>query len=254
MNRTMALVDRQRQLASWLLHRNPAEAPLLSDAPPAPASVRLRVYADGYRWRLVEVLGHDFPALRASLGEDRFDALAEAYLAAHPSRHPSVRHVGQRFPRWLAQRDATSADLARLEWCQGAVFDAADAPARGIDDMAALPPEAWACLRLHMHPAVRRLRLRSNAIAVLAAHARGQPLPALRPDSPTAWLLWRAGFDVHWRRLPRDEAVALVAIARGETFADWCVRLPGRSPALRAARLMKRWLSDGLVADLSFPA
>lgn len=35
------------------------------------------------------------------------------------------------------------------------------------------------------------------------------------------------GFDVHWRRLPRDEAMALVAIERGDAFADWCVRLPG---------------------------
>lgn len=254
MNHTTALVDQQRQLASWLLRRNPAEAPLLSDAPPAPASVRLRVYAEGYRWRLVEVLGHDFPALRASLGEDRFDTLAEAYLAAHPSRHPSVRHLGQRFPHWLALRDATSADLARLEWRQGEVFDAADAPARSIDDMAALSAEAWAGLRLMLHPVVRRLRLHSNAIAVLDAHARGERLPPLRPHPPTAWLLWRAGFDVHWRRLPRDEAMALVAIERGDTFADWCARLPGRSPALRAARLLKRWLSDGLVADLSFPA
>ncbi|WP_299344765.1 DNA-binding domain-containing protein [uncultured Pseudoxanthomonas sp.] len=254
MSRSMALVDRQRQLAGWLLRRDPAEAPLVSDALPAPASIRLRVYADGYRWRLVEVLGHDFPALRASLGEDRFDTLAEAYLAAHPSRHPSVRHLGQHFPRWLALRDATSADLARLEWQQGEVFDAADAPACSIDDVAALSPEAWTRLRLHVHPAVRRLRLRSTAVAVLDAHARGQPLPALRPQAPTAWLLWRAGFDVHWRRLPRDEAMALVAIERGDTFADWCVRLHGRSPAMRAARLLKRWLSDGLVADLSFPA
>ena len=254
MSRTMALVDQQRQLAGWLLRQDPAEAPLVSNALPAPASMRLRVYADGYRWRLVEVLGHDFPALRASLGEDRFDALAEAYLAAHPSRHPSVRHLGQRFPRWLALRDPTSADLARLEWQQGEVFDAADAPALSIDDMAARSPDAWAGLRLMVHPAVRRLRLRSNAIAVLDAHARGEPVPALHPRAPTAWLLWRAAFDVHWRRLPRDEAMALVAIERGDTFADWCVRLPGRSPAVRAARLMKRWLSDGLVADLSFPA
>ena len=254
MNRTMALPDQQRQFAAWLLRRNPAQAPAVSGSPAASPITRLRVYADGYRWRLVEVLGHDFPALRASLGEDRFDTLAGDYLDAHPSRHSSVRHFGQRFPHWLARHDATAADLARLEWRQGEVFDAADAPARSIDDMAALSPEAWAGLRLVLHPAVRRLRLHSTAIAVLDAHARGERLPPLRPHAPSAWLLWRAGFDVHWRRLPRDEAMALVAIERGDAFADWCVRLPGGSPALRAARLLKRWLSDGLVTDLSFPA
>ena len=48
-----------------------------------------------------------------------------------------------------------------------------------------------------------------------------------------------------------DEAMALAAVARCDVFADWGVRLPGTSPALRAAGLLKRWLTDGLVAGLS---
>ncbi len=254
MNRTTALAARQQEFAQWLLHRHPGRTPVVGASPPASTAARLRVYTEGYRTRLVEVLGNDFPVLRASLGARRFEALAGAYLAAHPSRHPSVRHLGDRFARWLQVVDvgnAVPADLARLEWRQGEVFDAIDAPACGIEALAALAPDAWLRLRLVLHPAVRRLRLRSNAIDVMRAHASGSRLPALHARPASAWVLWRTAFDVHWRRLARDEAMALAAVARGDAFADWCVRLSGENPALRAASLLKRWLADGLVAGLS---
>lgn len=256
MTATMPLARTQRAFAAWLLHRDAAKAPGIVAVDEGDRAVRLGIYADGYRWRLVDVLGDDYPVLRASLGQDRFDTLAEAYLHAHPSRHPSVRHVGAGFARWLATRTQEApapADLARLEWAQGEVFDAADADTASIDTLATLSPDAWPALRWSLHPAVRRIRLRSNAIALLDAHAGNALLPALRSQPVTTWLLWRHAFDVHWRRLPRDEAMALAAVARGAPFADWCARLPGAVPALRAAGLLKRWLTDGLLTDLPPP-
>ena len=256
MNAAMPLAGIQRGLANWLLHRDAGQAPRIVAADHDERMTRLHLYADGYRWRLVDVLGHDYPVLRASLGGDRFDGLAEAYLQAHPSRHPSVRHVGAGFARWLATRTREApalADLARLEWRQGEVFDAADAPPDTLDAIAALPADAWPALRWSLHPALRRVHLRSNAIALLDAHASEVPLPALCSRSTTTWLLWRHAFDVHWRRLPRDEAMALAAVARGAPFADWCARLPGKAPALRAAGLIKRWLADGLLTGMRMP-
>lgn len=253
MSTTMPLADTQHAFAAWLLHRDAGSAPAIAAHGDAERTTRLDLYADGYRWRLIEVLGNDYPVLRAALGHDRLDALAEAYLRAHPSRHPSVRHFGARFARWLADHAPGTpalADLARLEWTQGEVFDAADAPLATADALAALSPDAWPALRWSLQPAVRRLRLRSNAVALLEAHARGAVLPALHTRPATHWLLWRHDFDVHWRRLPRDEAIALAAVARGVPFADWCARLPGDTPALRAAGLLKRWLTDGLLTGL----
>ena len=256
MTATMPLAGTQRAFAAWLLHRHVGTAPDIVAACDGERAIRLDLYADGYRWRLVDVLRHDYPVLRASLGQDRFDALAEAYLHAHPSRHPSVRHVGTGFARWLATRTPEApalADLARLEWAQGEVFDAAEADTADIGAMATLPADAWPALRLSLHPAVRRVHLRSNAAALLEAHAGGAVLPALRRQPLATWLLWRHAFDVHWRRLARDEAAALAAVARGVPFVDWCARLPGPTPALRAAGLLKRWLTDGLLTGLRIP-
>lgn len=214
----------------------------------ADAAHRLRIYADAYRLRLVEILGNDFPATRAMLGENEFAVMAERYLRAHPSTQPSVRHLGAAFSDWLeAQTDAPPGlhELARFEWLQAAAFDAVDAPTLDADDIAALAPEAWPALRLHLHPAARLLDTHQLAIRDGA--------PAWSADAgPVRWLLWRdADGDVLWRQLEDDEAEALHALHANATFGDLCERLSahhGDGAALRAASLLKRWLADGLVA------
>src|SRR5262245_41797708 len=61
------------------------------------ASERLAVYARMYCARLVDVLREDYPRVAAVLGNDDFADLTHAYLAAHPSTHPSLRWFGRSF-------------------------------------------------------------------------------------------------------------------------------------------------------------
>lgn len=259
MNTAPTLQARQASMHAWLRHGDAGIARGIDSARVhgEARGDRLRIYADAYRLRLVDVLGQDTPATKAVLGERRFDLLAEAYLRAHPSTQPSVRHFGHAFADWLAaQRDVPRnvADLARFEWQQGEAFDAVDADALGLDAIAALPAQAWATLRLQLHPATRLLALRGNAVELVDAHARGMPVPRARGRATTHWVLWRSAGDVHWRRLEIDEAAALDAIQSGDTFAQLCERLNARhgEDALRAASLLKRWLADGvLAADVS---
>ena len=85
---------------------------------------RVGIYQTMYFWRLLEVLREDFPKLATALGDD-FESLARDYLAAHPSEHPSVRHVGDRLPGFVATHALVRArpwlaDLARQLLAQGA--------------------------------------------------------------------------------------------------------------------------------------
>ena len=207
----------------------------------ADAVHRLRIYADAYRLRLIEILGNDFPATCDALGEDDFAEFAERYLQAHPSTQPSVRHVGSAFADWIeSQADAPTGlhELARFEWLQAASFDAFDAASLAVDDISTLAPEAWPGLRLRLHPSARLLDTARLAIR------DGEPAVSAN-DDPAHWLLWRdADGDVHWRQLEADEAHALHAVDAGTTFGELCERLS----ALRAASLLKRWLADGLLA------
>lgn len=244
------LAATQAAMQGWLLHGDPGIAARI-DGGDAPH--RLRIYADAYRLRLLEVLGNDFPATKAVLGDEAFDALALDYLHGHPSTRPSARHFGHAFADWLeARRGLPHAlhELARFEWTQGEAFDAADAPTLGIDHIAALPAEAWPALRLHLHPAVRLLASACNAADIAEALASGSAPAELRTEPASDLLLWRRDGDVQWRRLDADEAMALRAIAAGDAFARLCERLdtPHADGALRAASLLKRWLADGLLA------
>ncbi len=95
---------------------------------------RLEIYNRQYWYRILGALAEDFPALRALIGAERFDALSIAYLTEHPSRSFTLRNLGSKLPEWLivhpdyaGRRHRLAVDLARMEW---AFVEAFDAPER----------------------------------------------------------------------------------------------------------------------------
>lgn len=224
----------------------------------ADAAQRFAVYAYAYRARLLEALQQDFPALYALLGEATFQRLGRRYIEAHPSTTPSLRWFGRHYAEFLRRAEPGQPlwwETAAFEWAQGEVFDAPDAATADVAVMAAIPPQAWAGMRLLMHPALRRLPLRWNVPARVAAQGRDEPLPDARENEhPVTWLLWRRDFDIHWRALSVDEAAALDAAADNASFGEICECLcewiDPDQVALHAAGLLKRWLNDGLIVGV----
>ena len=159
----------------------------LRSAPGPAAAVRLEIYANAYFARIHGVMVEDFGALARALGEAGFHDLVTAYLCVHPPERPSLRHVGERLPGFLADHGAAApfrrrwpfaADLARLEVALADAFDAPDAPALTREDLASVPPERWADLSLTLHPSVRLLRIGSAALALRRAfEADAEPAP-----------------------------------------------------------------------------
>ena len=250
----------QEEFQSYLLDGDTAINAQVVDAPPASAVDRLAVYGHAYGARLIEALGKDFPALKALLGDDSFQAMGEAYVAAHPSSHPSIRWFGRHLSGFL--RDAAPyrgrpelAEMAAFEWAQGGVFDGPDAPPLTLEAMAEIPAERWGDLQIGFQPTLRQLELQWNIPALLQAVQKGQLLPApQRGDTPTTWLLWRRGLLIYWRSLPEDERLGLDLCQHGGSFGELCEFLGGRMPAeeasARAAGLLKQWIVDGLVGRI----
>ena len=67
-------------------------------------------------------------------------------------------------------------ELAEFEWAFGKVIDAPDAPQLTVEDMGSIPPEAWAELRLEMHPSLRFLSLSLNTPAIWRALFENDPV------------------------------------------------------------------------------
>jgi hypothetical protein len=222
------------------------------------AGARLAIYADMYRARLADVLRDDFARVLAVVGDDTFTALATRYVACHPSTHPSVRWLGARFADFLAdQADVPPflADLARLEWARGEVFDAPDAEPLRMDDLRSIAPEDWPGLRFQPIPACRVVACGWAAHELWAA--AGSDAPAARSAVPVATVIrvWREGWSVSHAAMPEREQTAFRLLQRGERFGALCAAFGDTLDAEAAAReiggLLLRWIEDGLLARLS---
>ena len=188
--------DNEAVLAAWVGGRR------------IPAGQRLEVYRHAYYIRLEEALARDFPLLRAVLGDATFGREMAAYVRARPSRSPTIRDLGRALPAWFEARHATPlADLCRLEWALVQAFDAPDAPILDGEALLRRPPEAWADLRLALHPSVSLLRVTSDVLASWTAFRRGEEVPGPEPCDAHRLLVWRRDGASRVQAIPPEQGI-----------------------------------------------
>ncbi len=253
-----ALPQLQGEFQDFLLDRSTGFAARVKRTTRADEASLLNIYRNAYGARLAEVLGNDYPALKAVMGEPGFDAMARAYIARHPSRHPSARWVGGGLEAFLRMAvpwadDPALAEMAAFEWAMAGAFDAADMEALTFEKLTAIPGEAWPGLRFRFGPSLRRLSLGLDMPAVWLAVNERRDGALKAGERKAEWLIWRAGLEVRFRALGADEARALDRAASGADFASLCEDLcqwveAGRA-AFRAAELVRGWVDSSLVED-----
>ena len=222
---------------------------------------RLNVYVHAYRARLMAALQDNFEVLYHAMGDEAFEALALAYLQAHPSPHRSIRWFGHRLAEFMASDHAVELphpaliDFAHMDWALRGAFDAAAEPPLRTAELAALPAAAWPALRFTLQPSVTLLRL-DWAIEPVWAALRAAPsateLPALAPPRALAHtlLVWRQGLETRWRSLEPLEAGLLALLRQGAHFEALCEQA-AEAPAVVAC--LQQWLADELLASKDRP-
>lgn len=213
------------------------------------------VYRNAYVGRLVEILGTDYALLRAYVGDDYFAGLARAYILAHPSRTQNARWVGAKLPGFMANYAAEHPQLAELAAIEKAVsdaFDAADSPAIGLADMAAIPAESWTRLTFEPHPSVHRLDASTNAFALWTALKDERDPPSAEAiGAPEHVVVWRHDLAPMVRVMGGEEAMMWTEAARGLRFESLC-ELVGTyddpdTAAARAAGYLHSWLTSDML-------
>jgi hypothetical protein len=255
----MSLATLQRQL----------QAAITADGAPPPLRGHLgglAVYRHAWRARLVEALRTNYPVLHRVLGDAAFAALADDYMAAHPSRRRSIRWFGHRLPAFVAAHierlpHPSLADLTRFEWAICLAFDAADHPPLGFETLAATGAQAWPALRFSLQPGAALLALSWSVAPVWRALSEAEdantPVP---PPEPLAHhvLVWRRGLTPAWRSLPPLEARLLEAIAAGACFGQLCehalARVGEADAAATVLGYLQQWVADEVLADGDVPA
>jgi hypothetical protein len=237
---------------------------ILAEIPDSPKEKRATlfgVYRHAYSSRLVEAMRNDHKLLHIYLGDEMFDAMGHAYVAANPSQNPNVRWFSSSLPDFLKTTGPYSkhpvlSDLAALEKALNDAFDAQDAPMIGVADMAGFAPEAWAALAFRAHPSATRLDLSTNASAVwLALKADEDPPDPVRLTEASRLLVWRQDVTPVFRELAAEEAMMWDEAARGIPFGVLCSMLATYddpdSAAARGAGYLHGWVTAGLLAGVS---
>lgn len=253
----MHLRNLQFALQEHVLHGEPAIIRRVRQSAGLDATARLAIYANAYTLRLADALRDGYPALARTMGPAAFDAMAAEYIAAHPSRHASIRWFGAQLAANLqAQGRASLAELARWEWTLGTVFDGPDATPVGLAAATAVAAVDWPALRIVFCSNVQRTAVRADAVQVWRLAIDGVS-ESSKPgsDSASEWLVWRRDLVTTFRSLSADEAWAFDAARGGVTFSELCEGLASRAgtdvAAAQAAGLLKQWLTDGCVAALT---
>lgn len=124
---------------------------------------RLEIYNRQYWFRLIDSFHQDFPGLRAVIGDHKFNALARAYLATHPSISFTLRNLGSRLetflraePQWISPRAELALDMVRFEWAQIIGFDGGWNPPLMPQDILGRKASR---LRLRLQPCITLLDL-----------------------------------------------------------------------------------------------
>jgi len=231
------------------------------DSPREKRETLFGVYRYAYVARLVDALRDDHKLLHLYVGDEMFDAIGAAYVAANPSRHPNLRWFAQGLPDFLRSappyRDhPVLADLAALEKALNDAFDAEDGPVLGLAEMAGFAPELWNDLKFVPHPGTSRLDLSTNASSIwLALKNDETPPDAVAFEEACRLLIWRQDVTPMFRELGREEAMMWDEAASGVAFGVLCQMLATYDDpdgaAARGAGYLHGWITSGMLGSVS---
>ena len=250
------LAELQNRFQRHIVHDDDAVTSDITGPDDAYRLERLLIYYRAYRLRLIAALAVDYPALKAFVGEQRFEQVATAYLEARPSMVRNLRWFGDSMSGFLRNDprfsgEAILAELAEFEWAQGLAFDAPDAAQLGFDELTSVPAEHWPYLRFVAHPSLQLVASQWNVVAIWHAHRDDESLPpATRHEQGGTIAVWRKDYKTYFRSLDRDEAWLWRTLAAGTAFSEACSRLATKmgmdeaEAAQRAAQLLRGWVEE----------
>lgn len=255
-----SLKQLQTQMLAWLQVHDKAIKASVTGTDKVSADLRLDIYANAYRYRLIEALEDNFPAVNTLLGDEDFFKLGLKYVDACPSQHFSLRYFGQKLANFLTTapdygEQKVVAEMAQFEWLLREAFDAASEPRLTLESLQTIVPEQWPTLQFKFHPSVQRINLVFNVPQLWQAIDQDQPpIDIIEQEYPVGWFIWRKELRTWYRSMDVDEAWAMDAMIEGENFtticAGVCEWIDEQHAAVRVAGFIQNWINEGLLCGI----
>ena len=252
------LLDTQRDFAAALRDAGaaPAAARWLA-GDPAQAARRLAIYRANVAASIERALAAAYPVIRQVVGDEFFDALARAHLAAQPSTSGDLHDYGAGFADFVAAFPHTQSlpylpDLARLEWAVHRAYGAADAAPFDTAALAAIPAERQGTLRFVLAEGTAVIESAHPVLRVWQIHQ-----PGFDGEFGVDWaisqraLVAREGLRVDASELTPGEAAFLRAVLAGEAFAEAAGAAFEADADVDLGALLGRVIAAGLITAIT---
>jgi hypothetical protein len=218
----------QSTFAATLLDPEPPAAEL--GTPPSVADTvgqrrRFAVHRNNMVAGLIKTLAARFPAVVKIVGTEFFDAMARAFVLAHPPRSPLLADYGDVFPSFIdgfvpARDVGYLADVARIEAARTRAYHAADAVPVSSSAFAALVPETIAGIHVELHPSVEIVRSPHPIVTIWAMNSGARALMPIADWYGEDALIARPALQVAVHLLPPGGAEFLRALAGGRSLGE----------------------------------
>ncbi len=222
---------------------------------------RLDIYADMYRWRLVDILTEEYPTLSHLLGKNAFSALAEEYIALHPSEHYNLAALSQHFPRFIEEEgsDVThrefAAEVARLERAMEEVYDAPQKDPVTSEEFEKIPDEVWGEVHMDLIPALELLSFSYPVDEYVTSVRENRHMDI--PDPNPSWVVvYRNDFTVWRSGITREQHHLLTELRSGQSLGEAlmsCAKLPNVDIGALSGNLkvwFQNWTGNGYFCRL----
>jgi len=253
------LASLQRALAAALVMQPPEAAcvdPFAGD--PGRARRRLRLYRGNVQANARKALRNAYPVCAAIVGDAYFDALADVYAASTPSTSGDLNEYGDRLAAFLsgfppAREVPYLPDVAQLEWSVHRAHYAADVPAFDIATLAAISADAYASLRVALHPACTLMDSKWPVARIWNAHRDESGAPEdVDPDAGgERAIVYRPHFRVEVCALDAADYAFLDAAAFGGTMAEAFAAALRTDPAFTLDAKLPDWVGRRIVVGLA---
>ena len=254
MHNTPSLPELQRQFAAAMLGDAPTPLNAWVLGKGLTPEARLQIYRNIVTNNHAAALRTAYPGVLQLVGEDFFESAAARYMRDCPTHSGNLQDYGADFAEFLAQLPEASSlaylpDVAHLEWARQESYLAADAEPISVTALAAVTEPD--CLRLQLHPSLRRV---SSSHPVLDIWRFCQQTAAEHlqlSGKPQRVLVWRDANQIAMQEVDAGCHALLAALLLGTPLAA------AHEDALRAAKAFDlsaclHWLfTTGLVTGLT---
>jgi len=257
---TTPLRDIQEQFQAHIQDNDTAIRDAILEMAPASVDTRIFVYREGYYLRLKDIMSRNFDMLKKYIGDEAFEKLANAYIAAYHSNHFNVRSFSRHMSKFLANYSDLKTihqELATFEWELALSLDAPDGDQLTLDDLKNVPAESWGFMKLKMHPSARILKLHYDVPLLWSALYHDKDLPEMtNHEEAQPWLVWRFNQIAHYLSLNQHQCWMFEQFQNEKNFAEICEGLcewlQEEEVPQFAATTLSSWIQQGLVSELTY--